>query len=377
MADEVIESGEGQEVTQESHSTDAAAEAAVESKMADIFGANAERDEANGHLEEGIVSDDNPDGDGQPVAEHVDEVPGEDTVGFEDATVEELKAAEKEAAANGDYDRASELRAAAKTRETQLSAASKNQSKPDATRTSLLKYASDLGLSADKDIADLVQENPVLARITLNRIADGYNATSLQFAQAARQNQQATQPNATTQQQNSALDALYKDLNGFAEVAGSEVVERFIKPLKNEVLEPLRDVINFVNQQRAESVRREVLTGFEAVSKDGFENHYGKVDSLTDAQRTARQQVAQVADMIHVGASKQNINMSYAEAIRRAHVVVNADKMQQQNRTQILKDVKKRSTQIVQRPTNRVARSAKTGDEAALAAAANFWAKQE
>lgn len=378
MSDEAQESGAGSSESQVESSapTDAQAESVVAGKMNEIWGDSAERQTIDAQHETGELSPDDPDGTAVKAAEV--QTPGEaNDLEFADATVEELKAAEQEAAAAGDYERATELRNAAKGRTTDT-AVTKNESSGKLD-PSLRSIAKDLGGWSESDINDFVRANPTLARITFQKIADSYNNVSMQYAQAARngapalQAQQPVQQDASAQKQTATLDSLYSDLGRFQEVAGQEMVDRFIKPLKNEVLEPLREVINFVNQQRAETVRQEVYKGFDGVAKDGYEDFYGKADSLNDKQKSNRQQVAQVADMVHAGATRQNVQMSYGEAIRRAHLIVNADRMQMTARKQLLGQAQKRSTQITARPSNRLSRVGKSGDEAAMGAVTSFW----
>jgi hypothetical protein len=136
--------------------------------------------------------------------------------------------------------------------------------------------------------------------------------------------------------------------------------------------------VAFVNQQRLEVTRREVNDAVSRVAKGGYEKHYGEDPaSLTDAQRTARQQLGQAADMIHAGAKMQKVDMTFGEAIRRAHLILTADKQQAQARTALVKQVKQRSTQITSRPTQRIQRSVKRGEAAATEAVEKFWENRD
>lgn len=380
MSEEVMEETGSELATEEQSKI----EEAVGEKMSEIFRGGREDDEDEEDGDEGEAEE--PGGEGTPNEdESADENtadPG--TVDYDEATVEELRQAEREAAESGDYDKAKELRDLAAAREPTDEAVKEKGDEKSAIAPALLMAAKELGGWNDKDIKDFVAANPTLARITFQKIADNYNAMSMQYAQAARNGatpltQTAPQQTASPsqQQQTATLEALYRDLNGFGEIAGSEMVERFIKPLKSEVLDPLKDVIEYVNQARAEHVRKEIYEGFDKVAANGFEDHYGKADSLTDAQRNNRQKVAAAADLIHAGAQWQKVPMGYAEAIRRAHLIVNAGHMETQARAKIVKEVKQRSTQITARPTNRVTKAPKLGDAAAAKVVEKFWEERD
>lgn len=377
MADEVTDQ-EGVEAEASAPAqTDAQAEAVVADKMADIFGQNAGTEQADEHEQEGITSPDEPDGvEAEAVADPAAK-PDETTVEFDNATVEELKAAEKEAAAAGDYERATELRNLAKEKSAASAPASGGKAKTfDPT---LKQIAKELGGWSESDVEEFVASNPTLARITFQKIAESYNNVSLQYAQAARNgvpqlaHQPQQQQNATTQKQTATLESLYNDLTNFQEVAGSEMVERFIKPLKSEVIEPLREVLGFVAERKAEAIRDEVTKGFAAISKGGFEKVYGDPADLTEAQRSNRQKVAEMADTIHVGARNRQVPMSYTEAIRRSHLIVSAGRMEQAARNDIRKQIKQRSTQIISRPSSRINQVPAKGDRAAASAVESFW----
>jgi hypothetical protein len=375
MADEVLKEEVVSEVS-DNAASDAAAEAIVGQKMADIFQDNDETQQADELEQSGVTSPDNPEGHDEVVTGEAEDTVDDNKVDLAEASVEDLKAAEKAAVESGDYEKAIEIRDQIKA----VAVAPKNE-KQDGFDPTLKQIAVELGGWSKDDVDAFVKENPTFARITFKKMADSYNALSSQYANAARNGAPALTPpvqqNATTQQQTGSLESLYKDLEKFSEVAGSEMVERFIKPLKTDVLEPLKDVVQFVNEQRAEAVKREVLQGFEAIAKDGFEDHYGKSDQLSDKQREARQQVAQLADTIHTGAKAHGVQMSYGEAIRRAHLIQSSDKAISIARKNLVRQVKNRSTQMTQRPSQRVARVAEVGDVAAEKAVDSFWASRE
>ena len=86
-----------------------------------------------------------------------------------------------------------------------------------------------------------------------------------------------------------------------------------------------------------------------------------------------------MADQIRAGAQSQGVDMSIREALNRAHLIATADLAKQTARREVQAAVKKRSTQLTQRPTGRKTKTAvagvtsRKGDEAALAAVEDFW----
>lgn len=373
MADEESETEGAEETATVTASEDAAAEAAIGDKMAEMFSENDRQNQADEQEQSGVTSPDDPDGLGE-----TEEVVATDDGQTDEPTLEDLKAAKDEAAASGDFERAIELRDQIKELET-VATPKEKIGVLSANDRSVMK---DLGGWTDEDIETLEKSNPAFAKLTAKKLADGFNALSLQYAQAARNGAPAIVPqqapvNATTQQQTATLEQLYKNLDKFQEIAGNDMVEQFIKPIKNEVLDPLKEVVQFVNEQKQQAIIQEVNSAVSKVATGGYEKHYGEADTLTDKQRENRQKLYSLADMIHVGAKAHKSPITYGNAINRAHLILTADQAQAKARRELVKTVKTRSTQITSRPSQRVPHVTKRGDAAAENVVSKFWQSRE
>jgi hypothetical protein len=336
--------------------SDAAAEAAVASKMQEIFNRNDTKNQEDELVEEGAVSPDNPDGTLDPEAEG-EHVADEEVQ--EDEEAEQLSPEEK---------------AAADARKKTI----------DAFDPNLKRIAAELGGWKQSDIEDLIAHNPVLARVTFSNMAAGYNALSQQYAQAARSVIPAQQLQAPTvaAPAPSALDELLSNPEKFkalSEIAGDELMKGFIKPLLDERKSMLEDR-QFIASLRQEALVREINDSFTDVAKDGFEEFYGKAGETTQEQQNNRFKVGQLADQIRAGAQLQRVNMPVKEAIRRAHLILTANQVKATARKEIVKQVQTRAKQLTLRPTarkNRAAAPVQKGEEAALAGVQDWWASRE
>lgn len=348
-------------VAMEPQRSDAAAEAAASEKMNEIFGRNDARNQADELEEEGLEGPDNPDGDAKPEAKEEEK----------DGTTEPPDEEEEKPVVEED--------------DAEKQAKDERQKLLDAFDPNLVRVAKELGGWKQVDIDEFIATNPVLARVTFSNMAAGYNALSLQYAQASRSGvahpalaQQPPQAVAT-QQSMSALDELLakpERLAALSEIAGKELTDAFIKPMLDERKQMVEDRA-FIAGLRRDAVIREINDSFTQIAKDGFEEFYGKNGEVTKDQNDNRFRVGQLADQVRAGAQMQGVNMSINEALRRAHLIVTADQTKQQARREVVQQVKKRSTQITARPTARKATaksdSTSKSDAQALAVVEKFW----
>lgn len=223
----------------------------------------------------------------------------------------------------------------------------------------------------DEKIDKLNKADPELAADTFTQLASAYTNLSRQYVVPQGQPPAAPQPVAQPQAPASKLDQLYADLSSFAEENGDTIVERLLKPLRDEVIEPVRRMQAALEVQQQAAVRAEVQSTLSALTGQ-FGDVYGKDDAtLTPQQQQSRVNLAGIADQIRAGAKMQGRELSVKEALNRAHLIVTADRRDEAVRTQVRDQVQKRNRQITARPTARQAPKAALGkrsDNAAMEA---------
>lgn len=255
-----------------------------------------------------------------------------------------------------------------------------NQEAP-ATLDPVLRHAAKRAGWTDDRIDRLVKLDPEFAVETFNRLHGSFNDLSTKYAELGKARMNAGQPPALPAQQPEmgqppvkGLDALFnpKALDDFGNEYGKELVEKFLKPLHSEVIQPMRQMAAWYEQQQRETLRVQVNTIFKGWEGD-FADLYGKGAELTKDQLDARSKVANLADQITAGAAAQGIELSVADALERAHALFTADRRAEIERKQLASKVVKRAGQITARPTQRkvattAAEGAPKGDDAAMAA---------
>ena len=266
-----------------------------------------------------------------------------------------------------------------------------------ATLSPVLRHAAQRAGWSKEDIDGFYAQNPALAERTFERLHGSFNDLSARYAQLGRTQNPAkpqTAPAATAAQpatpaSTSHLDALYSEagLKKFGEDNGEDLVEKLLKPLGAEVIEPFRQMKAelqqmkaWVQAQQSEALAKEVNLVFKGW-EDGFADLYGKNGQTTKEQHDARAQVAQLADQIVAGAAMQGIELSVSDALERAHALFTADRRNEIERKRLVAEVKTRSNRITARPTQRkVARTVDDGaarsEKAAMEAVGNFWAER-
>jgi hypothetical protein len=236
----------------------------------------------------------------------------------------------------------------------------------------------------DEQIDQFVGQNPELAEMTFKNLQGAQNDLSSRYAQLGQQRQQQPQP-AQRQQPPAAptatdqpnLEKLLGDLDTFARNNGQELADVF-RALKAEVIAPMQQLKAHYEAQIQQAQAAEVNRTFEAFEKD-WSNVYGKGKEIEAPQWQARQQVAQLADQIRYGAWQQGIDMTLTEALNRANDLFTRDKVAEQARQQVTKQVQRRSKTLTNRPTQRkspqtAGEGAQRSDKAAMAAVEAFWA---
>jgi hypothetical protein len=269
-----------------------------------------------------------------------------------------------------------------------------------ATLSPVLRQAAQRAGWSKEDIEGFYAQNPALAERTFERLHGSFNDLSSRYAQLGQpQNPARPQPGqptpaagaaptatpATTQQ----LDALFSEaaLKQFGEDNGQDLVEKLLKPLGTEVIQPFRQMKAemeqmkaWVQAQQSEALAKEVNLVFKGWEGE-FADLYGKNGQTTKEQHDARAQVAQLADQIMAGAAMQGVQLSVSDALERAHALHTVDQRHEIERKRLVEQVKTRSNRITARPTQRkVARTVDDGaarsDKAAIEAVGNFWAER-
>jgi uncharacterized phage infection (PIP) family protein YhgE len=210
----------------------------------------------------------------------------------------------------------------------------------------------------DEKLDKLAAKDPELLNDTLSQLTTAYANLSRSSLSAAPANEPAPQQVAPAQQVGEvpSLDALYNNLKSFAEANGEEIVDKFLKPLQKEIIEPVRQMMAQLQVQQKQHIATEATGAFEKLSARSAD-HYGKGTTLTETQRQARHQVAQLADQLRTGAKMQGLDLSVSDAIHRAHLVLSADRQKAEVRAEIKGQVQKRAKAVTQRPTGKSAQS--------------------
>jgi hypothetical protein len=177
---------------------------------------------------------------------------------------------------------------------------------------------------------------------------------TFQAAPQAQAPQQA-QTQAQAQPPETPLDALFSEdaLRDFAENNGQDIVDRFLRPLYREVIQPFRQMQSWYQAQMQEALGREIELTFRELGQS-FPDLYGKDGTPVNAeQREVRFQVAQLADQIRAGAALHGIYLSAGEALERAHHLLYADRLAEQERKRLTSQIKSRASRQTVRPTQR------------------------
>lgn len=222
----------------------------------------------------------------------------------------------------------------------------------------LRQAAARSGWSAE-DINGFYEANPELAERTFEKMHANANDLSMRYAQlgATRLNPQqqiAPAPAPAPNSRVSQLDALLDDaaLKQFGEENGQDFVDKFLKPFKAEVYEPVRQMMAFVENQKRELLSQQINGVFGDFAKEDPE-FYGDDKALTPEAKQARYQTAQLADQIHAGAALQGVNLSVKEALEQARNVITANRRGEIERKNLTQRIQRRTNRITSRPNAR------------------------
>lgn len=175
------------------------------------------------------------------------------------------------------------------------------------------------------------------------------------------------------------LNALYGGkLDSYKEKYGSEFIEEVINPLAMAVnrtlaqqLQPVHEVRSHYEAERREQIRTTINNHFKGLSAE-FHDLYGNGQQVAGGQLEARMQAVKLADQIRTGAAIQGFDMSMDEALERAVAAHSVQHIEAIQRKKLTTQVKKRASQITQRPTQRKTISpldtGQRSDEAAMQA---------
>lgn len=223
-------------------------------------------------------------------------------------------------------------------------------------------------------------DNPEKAEAYFQKMHDSFNAVSAQFAQLGNGQQQQTgqppaqqqrqqQPPQRQQQQQQAaatgdpvedlIAAMYgNSAESLQKDYTPEFVEEFArKParyLQEHVIGPLKQMQAFYQQQQNRLVAQETQQFTKGLESD-FGDLYGTAKKRSEEQTQALSELYQTADFIRDGARSRGVQMSVSEALDRAHAMVASKFLETQTRQRLAAQVKKRSSQMTTRPTQRKA----------------------
>jgi hypothetical protein len=268
----------------------------------------------------------------------------------------------------------------------------------ETTLDAALRHAAKRAGWSDDEIKQALELNPDAAVRQFEKLHSSYNDLSKRYAElgqqrvnpAAGQQPPAPKPAASGKDATSpadaptasSLDALFtpKALEEFGNNNGEELVEKLLKPLHAEVIQPLREMKAWYEAQQREVLRKEVDLVFKGWEGD-FADLYGTGGTLTKEQLDNRSKVALLADQIGAGAAAQGIELSVSDALERANALFTADRRAEIERKQLTSRVVKRSARLTARPTQRkIARTvgdgAPKGDAAAIEAVKSFWSER-
>lgn len=220
----------------------------------------------------------------------------------------------------------------------------------------LLSIAELTGMSREK-VTNLFKADPKGTVKALEALADSFTSTSQAFASVQSKDRATSAGNAPSL--TAGFDKLFQNMDKLSETHGQEFVDNIMKPLKTEVLEPLKQVYAFMQEQRQQDLIRRVDRHYDTLATGAFEAFYGKSgEPLSKRQQANREQVAEWADRISVGANAQGKDISPEEALTRAHVIVTANLRNSTALKEVQSKVKKRAKGLSVKPSSRTQRSA-------------------
>lgn len=252
------------------------------------------------------------------------------------------------------------------------------------TLAPLLRQAAKRAGWNDEDIDELYAAHPQMAERQFQRVLSSFNDLSAQFGRLGQTIMEGEQPPAQPGQRrqprrapqrndqdeddgDDLLTSLYGPdrVGALREKYGADFMDDVVKPM----LEPVRQMQAQYAAAQQDQVAQEIGGFFRGLDKS-FSTLYGEGDQVSEEQIGNRQQLALMADAIHVGAAQHGVDLSVKECLERANMQFAAEHMAELTRKEITKQVKKRADRITHRPTQRRRRSsdAERGENAAASA---------
>lgn len=214
--------------------------------------------------------------------------------------------------------------------------------------------ANALGWS-DEKIDSFVAASPDLAAETFSRIYDSYVNLSRQMLshgpQVAPAAQVQQQPAA--QSTESKLDKLFADLTAFGKANGEDLVERLILPLKDEIVQPFREMQAKLQAAEDRAVQSEARSTLADLRKSHTDIYGSDPNKLSLEQQKAVRELGELADHVRSVAQLKGQEMSVSDAIRRAHLLYTYDRVQERTRKELVSSVQNRQRSLTLRPNNR------------------------
>lgn len=235
---------------------------------------------------------------------------------------------------------------------------------PESTLPAYLRHAAKRAGWDDDDIKGLYEQNPDLAIRSFSKLHDSFSDMASRYGQigqmsAMQQGQPVASPQHPVPQappptQADPLQAFLQQRYGdklgtFNERFGEGFVDDILKPLA----EPVSRMESEYQSQHQAAVGQEVQAFFKQMPTD-YDDLYGKGAQVTDEQSLARQEVFQLADWIRAGAQQSSgVQLSVGDALDYAVTKHSAPHMALIERQRLTASIKKRSSKITSRPTQR------------------------
>lgn len=234
-----------------------------------------------------------------------------------------------------------------------------------------LRHAARRAGWSDAEIDELAAAKPDLAERTFQRLHGSYSDLSARYAKLGKtggseqqggsetpaaptgesQEQQGT-GNAQQQQSDSVQTIFGDEAKKLSDKYGEDFMGDVVKPMADHLMGLIQPVHQDYQARQQEQVGEQVNRFFDGLPET-HQQLYGAKQKVDGDQSTKRQEVAQLADQILAGAELQDVPMSIDEALDRAVTLHAKDHLSNLERKRITSQVKKRSTQMTARPSNR------------------------
>lgn len=226
------------------------------------------------------------------------------------------------------------------------------QGPEETTLDPILRDAAKRAGRTDESIDELLKYSPELAEeIFRGDLAQqaGIGKKMSELGALQAQAPVGSEPNVSQEPPKNALEQVYgPKLGDLREKYGDEMIDELMTPL----LEPLQQMTSYVEQQYAQSMAQQFNTWVESQS-DTYGELLGKGTNISEAQREARQKLAEMADAIRSGFSSRGQELSVQDALEQAKVIVAHEHIAEMERKRLTDSLKRRSNQVTERPSQR------------------------